>query len=92
VFVGRTISTFRLALEGEIEGWKHFRESLKSAESRELLDRMFAQARSNCMGVGNAVRPVVFQGLFMAIAFSHEKRIAQVRGEMEKIRLELRKE
>jgi hypothetical protein len=37
--------------------------------------RTFDQARTNCMAAGNAVRPVVFEGMFVAIAFSRRKRL-----------------
>ena len=68
-----------MALEGEIASWREFRGSLRSIGSREDLDSMFDQARTNCMAAGNAVRPVVFEEMFMAIAFSHEERLAYIR-------------
>jgi len=86
--MGRTVPSFRMALEGEISSWKDFRRSLGGG-SREALDRVFDQARSNCMAAGNAVRPVVFEGMFMAIAFSHEKRLANLAKRIEELRLEM---
>ena len=62
---------------------------LRSIGSREDLDSMFDQARTNCMAAGNAVRPVVFEGMFMAIAFSHEKRLASLAKGIEELRNEL---
>ena len=62
---------------------------LRSIVSREDLDSMFDQARTNCMAAGNAVRPVVFEGMFMAIAFSHEKRLASLAKGIEELRIEL---
>jgi hypothetical protein len=41
------------------------------------------------MAAGNAVRPVVFEGMFMAIAFSHEKRLASLAKGIEELRIEL---
>lgn len=87
--VGRTVPSFRIALEGEIASWKEFRKSLKNIGSREDLDSMFDQARTNCMTAGNAVRPVVFEGMFMAIAFSHEKRFADLGRGIEELRMEM---
>ena len=51
---------------------------------------MFDQARTNCMAAGNAVRPVVFEGMFMAIAFSHEKRLANLESAIEKLRFQMK--
>jgi hypothetical protein len=81
-----------MALEGEIASWREFRGSLGSIGSREDLDCMFDQARANCIAAGNAVRPVVFEWMFMAIAFSHEKRLAKLRRAMERLRIEIRPE
>jgi hypothetical protein len=85
--MGRTVPSFRMALEGEIATWREFRGSLRSIASREDLDGMFDQARANCMAAGNAVRPVVFEGMFMAIAFSHEKRLTSLARGIEELRL-----
>lgn len=86
--MGRTVPSFRVALEGEVSSWKDFRRSLGGG-SREALDRMFDQARSNCMAAGNAVRPVVLEGMFMAIAFSHEKRLANLEKGIEELKTEM---
>jgi hypothetical protein len=69
--------------------WREFRGSLRSIGSREDLDGMFDQARTNCMAAGNAVRPVVFEGMFMAIAFSHQKRLANLARCIEELRIEM---
>jgi len=78
-----------MALEGEVASWREFGRSLRSIGSREDLDGMFDQARTNCMAAGNAVRPVVFEGMFMAIAFSHEKRLVNLQSAIEKLRLQM---
>ena len=78
-----------MAQEGEIASWAEFRGSLKSIGSREDLARMFDQARTNCMAAGNAVRPVVFEGMLMAIAFSHERRLANLARGIEEMRCEM---
>ena len=44
------------------------------------------------MAAGNAVRPVVFEGMFMAIAFSHEKRLANLAKAIEELRMEMNSE
>ena len=87
--MGRTVPSFRMALEGEIASWREFRGSLRSIGSREDRDGMFDQARTNCMAAGNAVRPVVFEGMFMAIAFSHEKRLVKLESAIEALRLQI---
>jgi len=86
--MGRTIPSFRIALEQEIASWKDFRKSL-SKGSKEKLEYMFNSARRYCSASSNAVRPIKFQGMFMAVAMEHEIRLESIAREIEKIRLEM---
>jgi hypothetical protein len=87
--VGRTVPSFRMALEQEIATWTPYRRSLGRA-SREALDGMFNRARTYCSASSNSVRPVRFQGMFMAMAFDHARRLENLRVEVERLRLEMR--
>jgi len=78
-----------MALEQEIGSWARYRRSLGAA-SREPLDRMFNKARTYCSAASNAVRPVKFQGMSMAVAFDHARRLEDLGTGMEKLRLEMR--
>ena len=53
--MGRTIPSFRIALEQEISTWGAYRRSLGRG-SIQALDRLFNQARSYCSASSNAVR------------------------------------
>lgn len=75
-------------MEEEIYSWKDFRRALGRG-NQKLLDDLFNQARSNRMAAGNAVRPVVFEGMFMAIVFSHEKRLDDLTKGIEEVRHEI---
>ncbi len=86
--MGRTIPSFRVGLEEEIATWKRYRKTLKGS-SRGGLDKIFAAARRNCSASSNAVRPSRFDGMFMAVAFDHERRVENIAREIEKARLEL---
>lgn len=86
--MGRTIPSFRIALEQEISNWKPYKKSL-SRGSRDALEDLFNMARNYCSASSNAVRPVRFQGMFMGIAFAHAKRLENIAREIEKIRLEM---
>lgn len=87
--MGRTIPSFRIALEQEVAGWSRYRASL-GAGSKEDLDAMFNRARTYCSASSNAARPVRFEGMFMAVAFDHARRLDDLSAETEKLRLEMR--
>ena len=86
--MGRTVPSFRIALEQEIASWSQYRRSLGTA-SRDALDRMLNRARTYCSASSNAVRPVRFEGMFMAMAFDHAKRTEDLSVALEKLRLEM---
>ena len=86
--MGRTVPSFRIALEQEIASWKDYRKSLHK-DSREKIDDIFNAARNYCSASSNSVRPVRFQGMLMAVAFQHEKRLENIASEIEKMRLEM---
>ncbi len=86
--MGRTIPSFRIALEMEIASWNTFKRSL-GKHSRKSLEELFSEARSYCSASSNAVRPVRFQGMFMAMAFDHAKRLENIARDIEKARLEV---
>ena len=86
IVMGITVPSFKVALEEEIYSWKDFRMALGKG-NRRFLEGLFNQARSNCVA-GNAVRPVVFEGMFMAIVSSHEKRLAGLQKAVGELRFE----
>jgi hypothetical protein len=86
--MGRTVPSFRMALEQETATWTVYRRSLGVA-SREALDGMFDKARTYCSASSNAVRPVRFQGMFMAMAFDHARRLEDLYTGLEKLRQEM---
>ncbi|MBI2127025.1 MAG: hypothetical protein HYU02_06925 [Thaumarchaeota archaeon] len=87
--MGRTIPSFRIALEQEIASWKDYRKSLRKG-SKAILEDLFNAARNYCSASSNAVRPVRFQGMFMGIAVQHERRLENIAREIERIRLEMK--
>ena len=68
--------------------WTLYRRSL-GVDSREALDRMFNKARTYCSASSNAVRPVKFEGMFMAVAFDHTRRLEKLGIGIEELRLEI---
>jgi hypothetical protein len=86
--MGRTVPSFRMALGQEIATWTIYRRSLGIA-SREALDGMFNKARTYCSASSNAARPVRFEGMFMAMAFDHARRLEDLYAGLEKLRLEV---
>jgi len=59
--MGKTVPSYRMALEFEIEGWKPFRKALQSEEEREAFDWLMDMCRNNAMASSAACNPVIFE-------------------------------
>ena len=86
--MGRTVPSFRIALEEEIASWREFRSSL-GPDQRRLLDALFNESRNYCSASSNAVRPVKFDGMLMGILAAHEMRLEKLSTAMERARREI---
>jgi len=65
--MGKTVPSFRMALEFEINMWRGFRKALTSDEDREAFDELMDMCRNNAMAAGNACNPIVFEPMVMSI-------------------------
>ena len=71
--MGKTVPSYRMALEFEIEGWKYFRKTLQSDEEREAFDWLMDMCRNNAMASGAACNPVIFEPMVMSILLAQRK-------------------
>ena len=73
--MGKTVPSYRMALEGEIAQWKSFRNSLPSEADKEAFDRIMDYCRVEAMAGSNACKPIIFEPMAMSIILEQEKRI-----------------
>ena len=87
--IGRTVPSFRPALEHEIESWKDFKRALRPEEQR-IFDKLMNFARIHADAGSLSARPLLSEILFISFAIEQEKRIAmlekKVKGLEEKAR------
>jgi hypothetical protein len=55
--MGKTVPSYRMALEEEIDRWKGFRKALPNEEEREAFDELMDMYRSYASEGNNAKRP-----------------------------------
>ncbi|MBI2936657.1 MAG: hypothetical protein HYY22_00465 [Thaumarchaeota archaeon] len=84
--MGRTVPSFRMALEDEIRSWKPFEKVLRGGD-RCALQEMFNVARCNASASSSAVRLFRFEGLFMSVLLEHQLRLAEAGCRLEQSRL-----
>ena len=83
--MGRTIPSYRMAIDIEIAKWKPFRDALRKPE-REIFESMVLRSKLYASAGGMAVRPIVLEAIFMSILLDHHKRLLEIVADIEKIR------
>ncbi|MFX1294762.1 MAG: hypothetical protein ACFFD2_07910, partial [Promethearchaeota archaeon] len=72
--MGRTVPSFRMALEQEIALWGQFRKALRPKD-RAIFDTLIDKARGHGDAGMLASRPVILDSIFMAILLEQQKEI-----------------
>jgi hypothetical protein len=88
--LGRTVPSFRPALENEIESWKDFKRALRP-EDKEIFHRLMNYARIHADAGSNSARPILSEVFFMSFAIEQEKKIDFLKKENSKLRKEIEK-
>jgi hypothetical protein len=70
--MGRTVPSYRQALENEIERWRGFRRALRKRDA-EAFDRMMNACRLFVSAGSMATRPILLEAMFMSILLYQEK-------------------
>jgi hypothetical protein len=82
--MGRTVPSFRIALEMEKADWKPFRNALDKSERKEF-DDMFDIPKLYISACSNSVQLVALQPIIMSILFHHYKELTRCMEQVEQI-------
>ena len=75
--MGRTVPTFTMVLQQEIDSWSKFRRGLRK-EDQEVLDDLFRAAQLQLAGSAYAARPIPFESIAMAMLLFQQQRIRKL--------------
>ena len=79
--MGRTVPTFTMVLQQEMESWSKFRRALRK-EDQDVLDELFRAARRQLAGCAYAARPIPFESIAMAMLLSQQRVIGDLQGRL----------
>ncbi|MFX1326857.1 MAG: hypothetical protein ACFE91_01770 [Promethearchaeota archaeon] len=82
--MGRTVPSFRPALEHEIESWKDFKRALR-LEEQKIFDKLMNFARIHADAGSMSTRPMLSEVLFISFAIEQEKRIERLELKVKKL-------
>jgi 2,4-dienoyl-CoA reductase-like NADH-dependent reductase (Old Yellow Enzyme family) len=83
--MGKTVPSYRLALDEEIGRWKGFTEALRS-DDREAFEQLMDACRSYASAGSNSTRPVMFEPMAMSIMLSQQKKIVKLQKALDAIK------
>jgi len=86
--MGRTVPSYRQALEAEIERWKAFRKGLRGKDA-EAFDRMMNACRLFASAGSMAARPILLETMFMSILLNQEKAITEIKERLDRLEKQL---
>lgn len=81
--MGRTVATYRLALESMAQQWNDFRRALRSGD-REAFDALMNRARMHASAATYAISLDPTESALLSMLLEHEKEILALRNELEK--------
>jgi len=82
--LGRTVASYRQALEGEIAKWEGFRKALRAGDA-EVFDNMMNACRMYASAGSMATRPVLFEAMVMSILLDQGKAIVEIKEKLDRI-------
>ena len=83
--MGRTVESYRIALEQEIQRWKGFEKALRS-EDKEAFKALMDACRSYASAGSNATQPILFEPMILSILLSQQKKIARLEKTLDAIK------
>lgn len=72
--MGKTVESYRMALEDEIRRWNGFAKALR-AEDREAFEALMDACRLFASAASNATQPILFEPMVMSILLFQQKKL-----------------
>jgi hypothetical protein len=75
--MGKTVESFRMALEGEINRWSGFARALRKPD-REAFDELMAMCRTFASESSFATQLIIFEPMVMPIMLAQQKKLLEL--------------
>ena len=75
--MGKTVESYRMALEDEIRRWNGFAKALRSID-KEAFEELMDASRSFASAGSNATQPVIFEPMIMSILLFQQEKLQKL--------------
>ena len=75
--MGKTVESYRMALEDEINRWSSFGKALR-IEDKQAFDALMDACRNYASAGSNATKPILFEPMVMSILLMQQKKIGRL--------------
>jgi hypothetical protein len=76
--MGKTVPSYRMALEDEVGRWKNFRNTLPNEEEKQAFDELMDMCRNLASAGGCVCNPIIFEPMAMCILLAQQKKMQQL--------------
>lgn len=83
--MGKTVESYRIALESEIAKWNGFARALRS-EEQAAFEALMDACRSYASAAGNATRPILFEPMMISILLSQQMSLQKLQKELNELK------
>ena len=83
--MGKTVESYRMAIEDEIQRWKGFANALRTGD-REAFETLMDACRGYASAGSNAVQPVLFEPMIMSMLLSQQIRLQRLQKELDALK------
>ena len=82
--MGKTVPSYRVALEHEIQRWNGFARALRQ-DDRIVFEQLMDICKNYASAASNATRPVLFEAMTMTMLLDQQKIINQLQKKLQPI-------
>jgi len=83
--MGKTIESYRMALEDEIRRWNGFSKALRT-EDKEAFEAIMDSCRIFASAGSNATQPILFEPMVMSILLHQQKKLNRLEKVLDAIK------
>ena len=83
--MGKTVESYRMALEDEISRWSGFGKALR-IEDKIAFDALMDACRNHASAGSNATNPILFEPMVMSILLSQQVKITRLEKALDAVK------